>query len=62
MTEKTRNKLLYNKVLAAIREVWVDRSVDMQQVADDLRALQGEIEEFITATESEIERQEGLVP
>lgn len=62
MSEKTKNELLYDKALAAIRELWEDTSVDLHQASDNLYALQDEIEDLITVTNTEITRQEGLTP
>jgi hypothetical protein len=62
VSEKTKNQLLYDKAMRAIRELWEDHSVDLQQAADNLHALQDEITDLINATESDIARQEGLTP
>ena len=62
MTEKTANEILYDRALRVIRILWEDQSVDQQQAADNLHALQDEITDLIAVTETDIARQEGLTP
>jgi hypothetical protein len=51
----TKNEMLYEKALQAIRELWQDKSVDSQQASDNLDALQDEIQDLINALQSDLE-------
>lgn len=51
---KTTNEILYDKALQAAKALFEDMSVDSEQTIDNLGALSDEIQDLITALESEL--------
>lgn len=54
----TKNEQLYKEAMEAITELFSDTSVDAQTSSDNLRTLQGEIEDLISVLQADIYRAE----